>query len=404
MQNDIIIDAARDYIQQQYREHPHPHLVYHNLAHTTQVVQAAGQIASHYRLSDDELVAVYIAAWFHDIGYLIGEGQRHEEQGAHMARDFMQQQQLPENIQQLVQGCILATRMPQDPHSLPEQIVCDADLFHLGSKEYKERSKLLRHEVEMTHHTEITTETWLTKNIRFLEEHHYFTDYCQTLLKQQKEENIRKMKEKLEKKTTETATGLMKEEKKKKKKEETDEKKKKPERGVETMFRITSTNHIRLSAMADSKAHIMITVNSIIISFMLTVLVRRLEDYPNMVFPSILFLTVSVITVIFSVLATRPNITSGKFTKADIERKETNLLFFGNFYKMSLEDYEWGMKEMMRDGDFLYGSMTKDVYNLGVVLGHKYKLLRISYNVFMFGLIASVLAFVIAGVFFPVKL
>jgi hypothetical protein len=155
--------------------------------------------------------------------------------------------------------------------------------------------------------------------------------------------------------------------------------------------------------MADSKAHIMISVNSIIISVILSVLVRRLEDYPNMVIPSIIFLTTAVLTVIFSVLATRPNVTSGIFTKADIEKKNANLLFFGNFYKMHLEEYEWGMKQMMTDADFLYSSLTKDVYHLGVVLGHKYKLLRISYNIFMFGLIISVLAFLIAAIFFPVK-
>jgi hypothetical protein len=244
---------------------------------------------------------------------------------------------------------------------------------------------------------------------------HYWTDYAQTLYKQQKEENIEKLTKKLDKKTAEESkaalensvavagTGETAEPAPHEKHKKDKEKNKKPDRGIETMFRITSTNHIRLSSMADSKAHIMISVNSIIISVILSVLVRRLEDYPNMVIPSIIFLTTAVLTVIFSVLATRPNVTSGIFTKADIEKKNANLLFFGNFYKMHLEEYEWGMKQMMTDADFLYSSLTKDVYHLGVVLGHKYKLLRISYNIFMFGLIISVLAFLIAAIFFPVK-
>ncbi|MCW3461826.1 Pycsar system effector family protein [Chitinophaga nivalis] len=409
MQNSLLIDAARDYVTAQYQQHPRPDLVYHNLEHTHQVVQAASQIAAHYRLQDDELLAVYIAAWFHDAGYLYGPGNQHEENGAKEALHFLQQQQVAENVQQMVQGAIMATKMPQSPKNLVEQIVCDADLFHLGSATYSTRNKLLRQEVALTHEQEIPATQWLAGNIRFLTEHHYWTDYARTLQKQQKEENIEKLKKKLEKKNKEaqdsaaavvpaagsapaTATEKVKE-----------KKLKKPERGVETMFRITSTNHIRLSSMADSKAHIMISVNSIIISFMLTVLVRRLEDYPNMIIPAIIFLTTSVTTVIFSVLATRPNVTSGTFTKNDIAKKDANLLFFGNFYKMQLEEYQWGMKQMMEDSDFLYSSMTKDVYYLGVVLGHKYRLLRISYNIFMFGLIASVLAFVIAAIFFPVK-
>lgn len=412
MQNNVIIDAARDYILAQYQEHPRPNLVYHNLIHTQHVVQAAGQIAAHYRLQDDELLAVYVAAWFHDAGYLLGEGKVHEENGAKEAILFLQQQQVPENVQTMVQGAIMATKMPQSPHNLVEQIVCDADLSHLGSKEFPERNKLLRHEVELTYQMEIPPIKWLNNNIAFLTSHHYWTDYAQTLFKQQKEENLAKLKKKLEKKTAEAAeenlvpatTGVSGDappatatEKKKKQKVE------KPERGVETMFRTTSTNHIRLSSMADSKAHIMISVNSIIISVILSVLVRRLEDYPNMVIPSIIFLTTAVLTVIFSVLATRPNVTSGVFTKTDIEKKNANLLFFGNFYKMQLEEYQWGMKQMMNDSEFLYSSMTRDIYYLGVVLGHKYKLLRISYNIFMFGLIISVLAFLIAAIFFPVK-
>ncbi|MET3874606.1 MULTISPECIES: Pycsar system effector family protein [Chitinophaga] len=419
MQNNAIIDAARDYVMAQYQQHPRPNLVYHNLVHTQQVVQAAGQIAAHYRLQDDELAAVYVAAWFHDAGYLLGEGSAHEENGAKEALQFLQQQQVPENVQLMVKGAILATKMPQSPQNLVEQIVCDADLSHLGSKEFADRNKLLRQEMELTYHIDIPGIKWLTNNIKFLTDHHYWTDYAQTLFKQQKEDNLEKLKKKLEKKTKEageehlasvaaaavtpgteeapvTATE-------KKKKDKNKDKSSKSERGVETMFRTTSTNHIRLSSMADSKAHIMISVNSIIISVILSVLVRRLEDYPNMVIPSIIFLFTAVLTVIFSVLATRPNVTSGTFTKADIEKKDANLLFFGNFYKMHLEEYQWGIRQMMDDSDFLYSSMTRDIYYLGVVLGHKYKLLRISYNIFMFGLIISVGAFLIAAIFFPVK-
>ena len=62
------------------------------------------------------------------------------------------------------------------------------------------------------------------------------------------------------------------------------------------------------------------------------------------------------------------------FTKDDIMNKDTNLLFFGNFYKMNLKDFTWGMEEMMNNRDFLYGSMIKDFYFLGQVLGRKYKL------------------------------
>jgi len=104
----------------------------------------------------------------------------------------------------------------------------------------------------------------------------------------------------------------------------------------------------------------------------------------------------SVVTIIFAILSTRPKVTSGVFTREDIENKKINLLFFGNFYKMPLEEYDWAMNEMMKDRDYLYSNMIKDLYYLGLVLQRKYNLLRIAYNFFMIGIIITVVAFVIA--------
>ncbi len=100
--------------------------------------------------------------------------------------------------------------------------------------------------------------------------------------------------------------------------------------------------------------------------------------------------------MIFSVLATRPKVTSGNFTREDIKNRKVNLLFFGNFHKIPLEDFKDGMKDMMNDRDYLYESLMKDLYYLGIVLDKKYKLLRYAYNIFMFGIILSVIAFIVA--------
>ena len=174
----------------------------------------------------------------------------------------------------------------------------------------------------------------------------------------------------------------------------------KPDRGIETMFRTTSKNHMELSAIADNKANIMISINSIILSVMVSVLIRKLEEYPHMTIPAVMLTVVCLTTIVFAVLATRPNVSKGKFERLDIVNKETNLLFFGNFHRMSLKDYQWAMKEMLQDADYLYGSMIKDIYFLGAVLGKKYRLLRMSYTIFMFGFVLSILGFIVAELFF----
>jgi hypothetical protein len=163
------------------------------------------------------------------------------------------------------------------------------------------------------------------------------------------------------------------------------------------MFRLTSSNHQRLSNMADSKAHIMISVNAIIISLLLSLLLRNMEAHHNQIIPAIMLLTVNLVTIVFAILATRPNISQGVFTKKDVDDRSVNLLFFGNFYNTDFDDYRQGMVTLVNDNEFLYGSLIKDVYSQGKVLGRKYHLLRASYNVFMFGLVISVIAFVISS-------
>ena len=169
-----------------------------------------------------------------------------------------------------------------------------------------------------------------------------------------------------------------------------------PKRGIETMLRTTSRNHMALSEMADNKANIMLSINAIIISITLSVLVPNFEANDALMLPTGLLLLVCICTMVFATLSTRPKVTSGKFSKEDIQNRTANLLFFGNFYNMKLEDYEEGMQELMNDSDFLYGSMTRDLYYLGQVLGRKYKYLRICYNIFMYGLIATVISFAVA--------
>ena len=173
-----------------------------------------------------------------------------------------------------------------------------------------------------------------------------------------------------------------------------------PDRGIETMFRTTSTNHLQLSEIADSKANIMISVNAIMVSVIVSVLPRRIEENPALTWPTVLFLSCSLLTIVFAILVTRPNVTHGTFSREDILKKRGNLLFFGNFHQMNLGDYEWGMGELMKDSQYLYGTMTRDIFHLGLVLGKKYKLLRITYTIFMVGFVVSVLAFLIVFLFF----
>ncbi len=170
-------------------------------------------------------------------------------------------------------------------------------------------------------------------------------------------------------------------------------------RGVQTMFKNSSSNHQRLSMMADNKAFIMITVNSIIISVAIGLFIGKFVQVPHLIWPTILLVGVNIAAIIYSVLATRPNIPKGTFTREQVDQKTVNLLFFGNYYKMELKDFEYGIRQMMDDSEFLYGSLIKDIYWQGRILGRKFRLLRVSYNIFMYGLAISVVAYLLAAIF-----
>jgi predicted metal-dependent HD superfamily phosphohydrolase len=378
-------------------------LVYHTLAHTESVVTRATEMANHYTLNERDMFIITTAAWFHDTGYYNGGAIDHELRGADKAEQWLKEKEIDKETIEAVRGCILATRIPQNPHNLNEQIVCDADLYHLGTDEFFDHNKQMRKEVEWRTGKKLDKSDWRKGTIALLETHHYHTDYSRNLLENKKRKILEQLKHKekgtetdsVPMATTSAVEASVAASQPAPKKQKSD----RPDRGIETMFRISSNNHQRLSDMADNKAHIMITTTSIIISVLLSVLLRKLEDNPHLVVPTLLLLFVCVTTMVFSILSTRPSLPPGTFTPQDMAAKKVNLLFFGNFYRMSFEEYDDGIKKVMNDRDFLYGSLTRDVYSQGVVLGRKYRLLRIGYNIFMYGVVASVLAFVIAVVF-----
>jgi HD superfamily phosphodiesterase len=392
-----LFTEVRKFIFESFKKELSPQLVYHNFTHTEEVVNAAYEIGQAENISEKELEVLLLAAWFHDVGF-IKSIENHEESSKEIATTYLKEINYPEALIDKVCKIIDVTKMPQNPTNLIEKIICDADLFHLGTENFRERSNLLRSEWESCNKKHYSDIEWIEQNEKFIGKHTFFTDYAFNKLNNQKVQNWLKTKKDL-KKAISKKTEL--EDKKSLKKAELKRKKEKddrPDRGIETMFRVTLKNHIKLSDIADTKANILLSVSAIILSIALSSLFPKLDKPSNyyLIYPTLIFLFITVVTMVFSILSTRPKVTSGEFTKEDVVNKKVNLLFFGNFHKMSLEDFQDGMQEIMKDRDYLYKSLMKDLYFLGLVLEKKYKLLRIAYTIFMVGIVVSVIAFVIS--------
>ncbi|MBF8150605.1 hypothetical protein ITJ86_11900 [Winogradskyella sp. F6397] len=165
------------------------------------------------------------------------------------------------------------------------------------------------------------------------------------------------------------------------------------ERGVETLFRLLSKNQYTLNTMIDTKSNILISINALILSLILGTVMGQLSSDPHLIYPIIMILFTNLASIAYAIFATRPELVHGK-------SDANNLMFYGNFQDMEQDEYVNSVTNLMNEGDELYKTIAKDTYHLGKTIDRKFKLLRKSFNIFLFGIILSVLAFVACHVFF----
>jgi len=389
---ETIIKKAELFATQKLGSDMNPKYLYHNLRHTQRVVNSVKKLIKGEKVEDKDAKKLLVAAWFHDLGYLESH-EGHEVKSCVMARGFLENEGCEKSFIDAVCALIMSTEKHYEPKDELEKIMRDADASHFAKKSFVQTSELLREELSFLGLVDYSIEEWREQNIKLLRiDHRFYTNYAKENWQTKKDKNIRRLV-----KAKKKSKKLIKKESLKAK-----FKGNLPDRGIQTLYRVTLRNHIKLSDIADTKANILLSVNAIIISLALANLIPKLDNPSNdyLIYPTFIFIFFSVISMIMSIMATKPNVTSGEFTEKDVRTKKVNLLFFGNFHKMELKQYQWAMQELIKDKDYIYSSLTKDLYFLGIVLERKYKLLRWTYTVFMIGMVLSVIVFAIALKFF----
>ena len=377
-----------------FKDNLAPEYLYHNYNHTQQTVEAVEKISKSYDLTSTEQEDLIIAAWLHDTGYVKGY-KNHEEESVKIAKTFLGKD-FPKDRLELIAKLILSTKVDARHQNIFEDILHDADYINIGKTRFFERASLLRLEWELVDNTNYSELQWAELQLNFIISKNYKTTFCQAKYSEKREENIKNQSEIVEKLKSDLNKLQLKD-------DSTKAKSTKEGRGIETLYRSVYDNHMNLSSLADTKANIMISVNTIIISLVITLFGSSYTftgdgiSHVRFVFPMLFLVVSSLIAVVFAILSARPTVTSKE--KYELSNKTSSALFFGNFAQLTLNEFISHVKGLKEEKESLYTSMSTDIYHLGVVLVRKYKLLAWSYNVFMGGLILCGVSFLVIVIF-----
>lgn len=376
-----IIDQARHYVSEELRARLAPHCTYHNVGHTMAVYDAAIRLARDSHLDSTAAEHLGLAALFHDIGYIDGADD-HEARSSVKAGDWLTANNYDENGIKIIQELILSTKVDSTPTTIEQQILRDADMQHLAQDNYVQRSLALKTEMEAEGKTgPLSLKQWLKKNLVFFANHQYQSPAGIEAYREGKKHNYRVLKKELK--------GLSNKKRKAKRSQIAQNK------AASMQFKTALRNHIDLSAIADNKANMMLSVNALILTISIPAIGVQLADRPRLLIPFALLLVTCILSIIFATLATKPIKMTGLTSLTDIESGKGNLFFFGNFFQMPRKDYERGINLILKDEQRLESAIVMDLYHLGRALGGKYRYLRICYNLFMYGLIATTVSFLV---------
>lgn len=379
--------AVEAYVRKELLAHLPSTYLFHNFEHVTEVVNVVQKLSKSSDLSNDEKDDLTLAAWFHDLGY-IRQREQHEQESAQLARQFLEKKEYEAERIARVEQLILSTQSGKEPTDLSEKILHDAKWSFLGRKRFFRKGRLLLLEKEQVEGLSYTQQDRHKVLLDLQLGTSFYTTWANDMYYARRIKNISTQREnflKAQEKTTRRKTG------------------KNFGRGIDTLYRITLRNHLNLSSIADGKANMIISINTLVLSILITagtagLSLDNLTLAANfyIIAPVIVLMLSSLLAILFAVLSAIPKVEGANFVDEDVKQHKVSLLFFGNFLQLDKEKYVDHLRDLKKDQELLYDDLSRDLYNLGKVLKKKYALLTIAYRLFMGGLISTVVVFLLA--------
>ncbi len=386
-----LIDEARKFVREFLFNNLPSTVVFHNYDHCAEVASICEELSQKEKLADEDRVPLLLAAWFMNTGYT----KINDDPLTHsfsICRDFLAEKGVDEAIMRQIEDLYEFLKTRVEPTAPIYEIFHDAYWSFLGRKRFFRRIELLRLERERRTGKKFSAFDWNKEMFDLLLTSRFYTPTGRQKYNDRKSRNLVNQLEKLssaDKDTRRKKTG------------------KDFGRGIDTVYRITLRNHIDLSTIADGKANMIISINTLLLSILITAGSASfsfssfsMKDNLHILIPVLLLMLGSLTAIIFAVLSAIPNISSKNFDTGDVKNHRLSLLYFGNFLQLEKEEFVAYLRDLKTDQAILYDDLSRDLYNLGVVLQRKYRLLTIAYRAFVGGLVISFLAFLV--VFFIV--
>ena len=374
--------SARAYVKRRFNQDLAPIYLFHNYTYSVDVAEKVADLAKAAGLQEEDILRLRITGLFYPLGFIGGDKDVWLRSGSEM-RKWAKEEAYP------LAGAdkwIIASQKATAESPLPVRLLHDAAWSWLGRKRYDRRYDLLQMEREARAGKEGDPIAFGQEMQEKLLHFKYLTVAGREKLDKRRRKNATDQHSsnyKITQDEMKARTG------------------KNFGRGIDTMYRTAFRNHITLSKIADGKANMMISINTIILSIVITVSGASLSFFeetffenPEFLIPIISLLLSSLIAVVFAVFSARPSVTEYRIKKDKlIKSKEASLLYFGNFLKLEKDEFIEYMATMKMDQSSLYDDLARDLYDLGSVMHKKYLLLTISYNTFVGGLALAVFSF-----------
>ena len=352
-----------------------PAYVIHNWDYTEDLIQNAELIIQEEGTLEEVANIARAILLFYNIGYVV-KPTAPITTSAKMAREFLQKNNFDETCIKEIEAGIIDINTTKALSSESMAIARDALNAYQGQKKILKHLEKSFEEYNITHEETINEVTWVSNEIEKMTHHRFVTESAQNNWGKRKEKNLNKLRRylfELKKKSSLPSN-----------------------KRAMTMFKTASRNQVDLANIADKKAGIMITVNAVLLTILLSLFASFTADISHFLIPALILVLTCGISIILATLATKP-VSKPEPSRSDFLTGNKSLFFFQYFTKLGREEYKSAVQEVIiRDASF-ENTIITDLYDVGVILSIKYKKLTWCYWVFAIGIGLTIISFLVTA-------